>query len=95
MTARRTTIRQLPLTEVVDRDAPGATPVSITGPEGGTIYHTAPLADPDTGKRRGARPKWIAGTFPLFPVVRLTDGEQDIGERAQHPRRHGDVARRS
>jgi hypothetical protein len=74
MTARRTTIRQLPLTEVVDRDAPGATPVSITGPEGGTIYHTAPLADPDTGKRRGARPKWIAGTFPLFPVVRLTDG---------------------
>ena len=74
MTARRTTIRQLPLTEVVDRDTPGATPVSITTPEGGTIYHTAPLADPDTGRRHGARPKWIAGTFPLFPVVRLGDG---------------------
>lgn len=74
MTARRTTIRQLPLTEVVDRDTPGATPVSITTPEGGTIYHTVPLADPDTGKRRDTRPKWIAGTFPLFPIVRLADG---------------------
>ncbi|MFB9127115.1 hypothetical protein ACFFYR_29595 [Paraburkholderia dipogonis] len=74
MTARRTTIRQLPLTEVVDRDTPGATPVSITTPEGGTIYHTVPLADPDAGKRRDTRPKWIAGTFPLFPVVRLADG---------------------
>ncbi|MEC5409873.1 site-specific integrase [Paraburkholderia sp. MPAMCS5] len=74
MTARRTTIRQLPLTEVVDRDTPGATPVSITTPEGGTIYHTVPLADPDTGKRRDTRPKWIADTFPLFPVVRLADG---------------------
>ncbi|MDE1010099.1 MAG: site-specific integrase, partial [Paraburkholderia fungorum] len=74
MTARRTTIWQLPLTEVVDRDTPGATPVSITTPEGGTIYHTVPLADPDTGKRRDTRPKWIAGTFPLFPVVRLADG---------------------
>lgn len=74
MTARRTTIRQLPLTEVVDRDTPGATPVSITTPEGGTIYHTVPLADPDTGRRRDARPQWIAGTFPLFPVVRLADG---------------------
>jgi len=74
MTARRTTIRQLPLTEVVDRDTPGATPVSITTPDGGTIYHTAPLAAPDTGKRRDARPQWIADTFPLFPVVRLADG---------------------
>jgi hypothetical protein len=74
MTARRTTIRRLPLTEVVDRDTPGATPVSITTPEGGTIYHTVPLADPDTGKRRDTRPKWIAGTFQLFPVVRLADG---------------------
>ncbi|SFT49946.1 site-specific integrase [Paraburkholderia aspalathi] len=74
MTARRTTIRQLPLTEVVDRDTPGATPVSITTPEGGTIYHTVPLADFYTGKRRDARPQWVAGTFPLFPVVRLTDG---------------------
>jgi hypothetical protein len=74
MTARRTTIRQLPLTEVVDRDTPGATPVSITTPDGGTIYHTAPLAAPDTGKLRDARPQWIADTFPLFPVVRLADG---------------------
>jgi len=74
MTARRTTIRQLPLTEVVDRDTPGATPVSITTPEGGTIYHTVPLADPDTGTRRDARPQWIAGAFPLFPVVRLANG---------------------
>ena len=74
MTARRTTIRQLPLTEVVDRDTPGATPVSITTPEGGTIYHTVPLADPDTGRRRDARAQWIAGTFPLFPFVRLADG---------------------
>ncbi|MCY0858711.1 integrase core domain-containing protein [Cupriavidus sp. D39] len=74
MTARRTTIRQLPLTEVVDRDTPGATPVSITTHEGGTIYHTVPLADPDTGRRRDARPQWIADTFPLFPVVRLADG---------------------
>lgn len=74
MTARRTTIRQLPLTEVVDRGTPGATPVSITTPEGGTIYHTVPLADPETGRRRDARPQWIAGTFPLFPVVRLADG---------------------
>jgi hypothetical protein len=74
MTARRTTIRQLPLTEVVDRDTPGATPVSITRLEGGTIYHTVPLANPDTGRRRDARPHWIAGTFPLFPVVRLADG---------------------
>ncbi len=74
MIARRTTIRQLTLTEVVDRDTPGATPVSITTPEGGTIYHTVPLADPDTGKRRDARPQWIAGTFPLFPIVRLADG---------------------
>ncbi|WP_253916054.1 MULTISPECIES: site-specific integrase [Ralstonia] len=62
------------MTEVVDRDTPGATPVSITTPEGGTIYHTVPLADPDTGKRRDTRPKWIAGTFPLFPIVRLADG---------------------
>ena len=74
MTARRTTIRQLALTEVVDRDTPGATPVSITTPDGGTIYHTAPLAAPDTGKRRDARPQWIADTFPLFPVVRLAEG---------------------
>ncbi|WP_454830286.1 site-specific integrase [Paraburkholderia xenovorans] len=74
MTARRTTIRQLPLTEVVDRDTPGATPVSITTPEGGTIYHTVPLADTDTGTRRDARPQWIAGAFPLFPVVRLANG---------------------
>ncbi|HKR46998.1 MAG TPA: site-specific integrase [Paraburkholderia sp.] len=74
MTARRTTIRQLQLTEVVDRDTPGATPVSISTPEGGTIYHTVPLADPYTGKRRDARPRWIAGNFPLFPVVRLADG---------------------
>jgi hypothetical protein len=74
MTARRTTIRQLPLTEVVERDTPGATPVSITTPEGGAIYHTVPLAGPDTGRRRDARPQWIAGTFPLFPVVRLADG---------------------
>ncbi|MFM0213834.1 site-specific integrase [Paraburkholderia sediminicola] len=74
MTARRTTIRQLRLTEVVDRDTPGATPVSITTPEGGTIYHTVPLADPDTGKRRDAHAQWIAGTFPLFPVVRLAHG---------------------
>ena len=74
MTARRTTIRQLPLTEVVDRDTPGATPVSITTPECGTIYHTVPLADPDTGGRRDARAQWTVGTFPLFPVVRLADG---------------------
>ncbi len=74
MIARRTTIRQLPLTEVVDRDTPGATPVSITTSEGGTIYHTVPLADPATRKRRDARPQWIASTFPLFPVVRLADG---------------------
>jgi hypothetical protein len=74
MTARRTTIRQLPLTEVVDRDTPGATPVSITTPKGGTIYHTVPIEDPDTGRRRDTRPRWIAGTFPLFPVVRLADG---------------------
>ena len=74
MTARRTTIRQLPLTEVVDRNTSGATPVSISTPEGGTIYHTAPLADPATGRRRDDRPQWIAGTFPLFPVVRLVDG---------------------
>ncbi|CAB3742272.1 hypothetical protein LMG22037_06588 [Paraburkholderia phenoliruptrix] len=74
MTARRTTIRQLALTEVVDRDTPGAMPVSITTPEGGTIYHTVPLADPGTGRRRDARPQWIAGTFTLFPVVRLADG---------------------
>ncbi|MEX4002178.1 hypothetical protein AB4Y38_25175 [Paraburkholderia sp. EG285A] len=33
-----------------------------------------PLADPDTGRRRDARPQWIAGAFPLFPVVRLDDG---------------------
>ena len=69
MTARRTTIRQLTLTEVVDRDTPGAMPVGITTDESGTttdesgtIYHTVPLADPDTGKRRDARPQWIAGT---------------------------------
>ncbi len=74
MTARRTTIRLLALTEVVDRDTPGSTPVSITAPEGGTIYHTVPLADPDTGGRRDARPRWIADTFPLFPVIRLADG---------------------
>jgi hypothetical protein len=74
MAARRTTIRLLALTEVVDRDTPGSTPVSITAPEGGTIYHTVPLADPDTGGRRDARPRWIADTFPLFPVVRLADG---------------------
>ena len=74
MTARRTTIRQLPLTEVVDRNTSGATPVSISTPKGGTIYHTAPLADPATGRRRDDRPQWIAGTFPLFPVVRLADG---------------------
>ncbi|MEK6290837.1 MAG: site-specific integrase [Paraburkholderia tropica] len=73
MTARRTTIRQLPLTEVVDHDTPGATPVTITTPEGGAIYHTVPLADSDTGKRRDALPQWIASTFPLFPVVRLAD----------------------
>ncbi|WP_434667048.1 hypothetical protein P5W99_38135 [Paraburkholderia sp. A3BS-1L] len=41
----RTSIRQLPLTDVVDRDTPGSTPVSITAPEGGTIYHTVPLSD--------------------------------------------------
>ncbi|CAG2161088.1 hypothetical protein LMG26411_07989 [Cupriavidus numazuensis] len=74
MTARRTTIRQLPLTEGVDRNTSGATPVSITTPEGGTIYHTAPLADPAIGKLRDDRPQWITGTFPLFPVVRLADG---------------------
>lgn len=74
MTARRTTIRQLTLTEVVDRDTPGATTVSIPTSDGGTIYYTAPLADPETGKRRDTRPRWIAGTFPLFPVVRLADG---------------------
>jgi len=74
MAARRTTIRLLALTEVVDRDTPGSTPVSITAPEGGTIYHTVALADPDTGGRRDARPRWIADTFPLFPVVRLADG---------------------
>ncbi|WP_321938385.1 site-specific integrase [Paraburkholderia sp. J8-2] len=74
MTARRTTIRQLALTEVANRDTPGAAAVSITTPKGGTIYHTVPLADPDTGKRRDARPQWIADTFPLFPVVRLADG---------------------
>ena len=74
MTARRTTIRQLPLTEVVDRDTPGATPVSITTPEGGTIYHTVPLADPDTHGRPDVRAQWTVGTFPLFPVVRLADG---------------------
>jgi hypothetical protein len=74
MSARRTTIRQLPLTEVVDRGTPGSTPVSITAPEGGTIYHTAPRADPNTGRRSDDRPQWIAGTFPLFPVVQLADG---------------------
>lgn len=74
MTARRTTIRQLALTEVANRDTPGAAAISITTPKGGTIYHAVPLADPDTGKRRDARPRWIAGSFPLFPVVRLADG---------------------
>jgi hypothetical protein len=34
MTARRTTIRQLALTEVVDRDTPGTTTVSITTLDG-------------------------------------------------------------
>lgn len=74
MTARRTTIRQLALTEVANRDTPGAAAISITTPKGGTIYHAVPLADPDTGKRRDARPRWIAGSFPLFPVVRLAGG---------------------
>jgi integrase len=74
MTARRTTIRQLALTEVVDRDTPGTTTVSITTLDGGAIYHTVPLADPDTRRRRDTRPRWVAGTFPLFPVVRLADG---------------------
>ena len=74
MTARRTTIWQLILTEVVDPDTTGATRVSINTPRGSATYHTIPLVDPGTGNRRDARPRWIAGNFPLFPVVRLADG---------------------
>lgn len=74
MTARRTTIRQLLLTEAVDCDTPGATRVSIHTPEGDATYYTVPLVDPGSAKRRDALPRWIAGTFPLFPVVRLADG---------------------
>ncbi|ECR8418896.1 site-specific integrase [Salmonella enterica] len=74
MIARRTTIRQLVLTGVVDCDFPDSTPVSISTPEGTAIYHTCPLAALETGKRRSPRPQWIADTFPLFPVVRLADG---------------------
>ena len=74
MTARRTTIWQLILTEVVDTDTIGATQVSINTPRGSATYHTIPLVEPGTGNRRDARPRWIAGTFPLFPVVRLADG---------------------
>jgi hypothetical protein len=74
MTAKRTTIRQLPLTDVVDQDTPGATRVSIQTPEGSATYYTVPIVDPETGNRRDNRPRRIAGTFPLFPVVRLANG---------------------
>jgi hypothetical protein len=73
MTARRTTIWQLELTEVVDHGTPGAKRVSLNTPEGSVVYYTVPIVDPGTGNRRDERPRWIAGTFPLFPVVRLAD----------------------
>jgi hypothetical protein len=74
MTAKRTTIRQLLLTDVVDQDTLGATVVTINTPEDSATYYTVPIVDPETGNRRDKRPRRIAGTFPLFPVVRLADG---------------------
>ena len=74
MTAKRTTIRQLLLTDVVDQDTPAATLVTVNTPEGSATYYTVPIVDPETGNRRDNRPRRIAGTFPLYPVVRLADG---------------------
>jgi len=83
MTARRTTIRQLPLTEVVDRNTSGATPVSISTTEGGTIYHTAPLADPPpaggaTTARSGSQAPFLSfllsGSLTARRGLRRTSG---------------------
>lgn len=63
MTARRTTIRQLTLTEVVDRDTPGAMPVSITTHESGTIYHSS--RSPTTTPASGATPARSGSQAPF------------------------------
>lgn len=74
MTAKRTTIRELPLTDLVDQDTPGATQICIHTLEGSATYYTVPIVDLETGNRRDGRPRRVAGTFPFFPVVCLDDG---------------------
>lgn len=68
MTARRTTIRQLPLTEVVDRDTPGATPVSITTPRPGrdsSIREASDICDyPQREIRRSDSQGAVCSTKP-------------------------------
>jgi hypothetical protein len=70
MTARRTTIWQLELTEVVDHGTPGAKRVSLNAPEGSVVYYTVPIVDPGTGNRRDC---WRRPKFD--PLVRLVPTE--------------------
>jgi hypothetical protein len=73
--AKKITLPQLTLTEVVEGPGENTTQINLCAKDNQKLsYYTVPMVDTTTGKRRNARPKWIAGSFPLYPVVLNLDG---------------------
>lgn len=75
--AHKITLPELSLTEVAAGPGENVTQVDIPAEKGGTFtYYTRPVGDidPTTGRRYDNKPNWSPHTFPLFPVVRNSDG---------------------
>ena len=73
--ARKSTLPQFTLTEVADGPGENTTRVDIPDTNGRVFtYYTVPMLDSTTGSRRDGRPRWVAGTFPLYPEVLSADG---------------------
>jgi hypothetical protein len=73
--AKKIVLPQASLTVVVDAGAAGAIRVSIDVPgEDVTQYHTVASVDSATDKYRDGKPRRVAGTYRLLPVVLCGDG---------------------
>ena len=72
--ARKEVLPQTTLTQVCSENDKGATLVKLQVPgEASVEYYVAPRVDADTGERRDGKPRWVAGTYRLFPLVLCGD----------------------
>ena len=73
-TARKLVLPKFTLTQVGEGLEADSTRVSLATEGGPFTYYTVPIVDSETGSRRDGNPRWVAGTYRLFPVVLCGDG---------------------